>query len=220
MLQRFAPLAGKRALDIGCGVGVYVARMAELGRAAYGVDVDEGKVRRAGEVGLSVCVGEAEHLPFASDTFDVVLLHEVIEHVRDDRRAVEEACRVTNLGGRIVIFAPNRLYPFETHGAYWRGIYHFGNIPLVNYLPDAWRERFCPHVRVYTRAGLRALYEGLPCRPIVYTQIYPGYDKVARRSPLLASLFRRVTYLLEHTPLRALGLSHFLVLEKADKWSR
>ncbi len=48
-----------------------------------------------------------------------------------------EIFRVLKPGGRLVLFCPNRGYPFETHGIYWRGKYHFGNIPLVNYLPQA-----------------------------------------------------------------------------------
>jgi len=214
MIRRFAPLAGKRVLDIGCGIGTYVVKMAALSEVAYGVDLDEEKIREERAKHLPLCVGAAEHLPFATASLDVVLLHEIIEHVSDDRLAVEEGCRVLRQGGRMVIFAPNRLYPFETHGVYWGGTYHPGNIPLVNYLPDVWRKRLCPHVRAYTRAGIRALYEGLPCRLIVHTQVYPGYDKIARRFPGIAGLLRRVTYLAERTPLRAFGLSHLVVLEK------
>ncbi|MEZ4658484.1 MAG: hypothetical protein R2911_13000 [Caldilineaceae bacterium] len=47
-------------------------------------------------------------------------------------------------GGRGIIFAPNRFHPFETHGHYWRGQYHFGNTPLINYLPDPLRNRLAP----------------------------------------------------------------------------
>ena len=110
-----------------------------------------------------------------------------------------------------MIFAPNRLYPFETHGVFWRGRYHFGNIPLVNYLPDRWRARFCPHVRAYTRRDLRQLLDGLPVRIVVHTQIFPGYDKIVHRYPALGHALRRMTYFLERTPrLRSLlGLSHF-----------
>ncbi len=214
MIQHFAPLEGKLVLDVGCGIGAYMRKMEPLSRAVYGIDVDEAKIREAHQTLSHVAVAAAEHLPFPASSFDVVLLHEIIEHVSDDRLTLQEACHVLRPGGRIVIFAPNRLYPFETHGAYWCGIYHYGNIPLVNYLPDAWRRRLCPHVRAYTRAGIRALYKDLPLRPVVHTQIFPGYDKIANRSPRKAALLRRITYFLERTPLRASGLSHFVVLEK------
>jgi hypothetical protein len=115
----------------------------------------------------------------------------------------------------LVVFAPNRLYPFETHGAYWGGRYHFGNIPLVNYLPRRWRKRLAPHVRAYTRRDLDRLFDGLPVSVVAHTQIYPGYDKIVRRRRLLGRVLRKATYLLERTPLRAFGLSHLLVVEKA-----
>jgi len=120
-------------------------------------------------------------------------------------------------GGHIVIFVPNRLYPFETHGCYWRGTYHFGNIPLINWLPDPLRNRLAPHVRAYTVPGLRALFRGLPVRVLVHRQIYAGYDNIVARHPALGRWIRRVTYALEGTPLRFFGLSHFLVLQVTEK---
>jgi hypothetical protein len=51
-------------------------------------------------------------------------------------------------------------------------------------------------------------------RVVVHTQIYPGYDNIVARQPQLGRLLRALTYALEATPLRAFGLSHFLVAEK------
>ena len=110
-----------------------------------------------------VC-GAGEHLPFPCDYFDLILSHEVLEHVQDDRAAICEMVRVLRSGGRLALFCPNRGYPFETHGIYWRGRYHFGNIPLVNWLPRRWRDRLAPHVHVYTRRDLETLFAGLPVR--------------------------------------------------------
>ncbi|MCB0230109.1 MAG: class I SAM-dependent methyltransferase, partial [Anaerolineae bacterium] len=76
------------------------------------------------------------------------------------------------------------------------------------------RDRLAPHVRAYTRRGLRSLFDALPARIVHHTVIYPGYDNIARRQPELGRLIRRVTYALEESPLRWLGLSHFLVVEK------
>ena len=222
MIRRHAPLEGATILDAGAGVGTYVRAFRRFGDHVFGVDLDPEKlVEAAGDV-PNLCAASVEMLPFPDDTFDVVLSHEVIEHVVDDGAAVAEAVRVLRAprpatgerGGRLVLFAPNRLYPFETHGAYWRGAYHFGNIPFVNYLPDRWRGRLAPHVRAYTRRDLRRLFAGLPVRIVAHTQIYPGYDKIVRRRPGLGRVLRAATYLLEHTPLRAFGLSHLLVVEK------
>src|SRR5690606_33596611 len=112
------------------------------------------------------------------------------------------------------LFCPNRWYPVEQHGIYWRGVYKFGNIPLVNYLPDPLRNRLAPHVRTYTAGGIRRVFAGLPVRIIHHTRIFGGYDNIERRRPGLGRLIKNVLYTAERTPFRALGISHLLVLEK------
>ena len=214
LVRRSVPLEGARVLDVGCGIGAYVRRMRELSPGVYGVDIDAQRVRRGSSDLPNLMLAVSEHLPFLDNSFDAVLLNEVIEHVHDDAATVREACRVAKVGGSVVIFAPNRLYPFETHGVYVRKRYIFGNIPLVNYLPDFLRRRLAPHVRAYRAGDLRRLTAGLDARWAEHRVIYPGFDNVAARSKLLARALRSILYALERTPLQVLGLSHFLVLEK------
>lgn len=214
LIRRYAPLEGRRVLDAGCGVGMYVAAFRRFTDAAYGVDLDWQRAAQAAGHSPNVQVASVEELPFADGSFDAVLSHEVIEHVTDDRAAVAEAVRVLKPGGRLVLYAPNRLYFFETHGFFWRGEYRFGNIPLINWLPDRWRNRFCPHVRAYTARGLRRLLDGLPVKVVAHTQVYPGFDNIVTRHPRLGRWLRRVLYALERTPLRLFGLSHLLVVER------
>ncbi len=217
LIRRYADLDARRILDVGCGLGTYVKKLRAFSEDVYGVDIDAEKVAQAKQELEHIFLAPAEELPFPDAYFDVVLLHEVLEHVDNDRRALREAYRVAKVGGRLVIFVPNRLYPFETHGVYWRGEYHFGNIPLVNYLPDAIRDRLCPHVRTYTRRSLLQLLDRLAYRLVVHRQIYPGYDNIAWSHPALARALRNVTYALENTPLRVFGLSHLLVAEKTRR---
>jgi SAM-dependent methyltransferase len=214
MVRRWVDLPGRRVLDDGCGVGIYTAAFQRETPHVFGIELETERVRDARERARGVARAVGEHLPFADGAFDVVFSHEVLEHVSDDRRCAAEMVRVARGGGRIVVFVPNRLYPFETHGVYWRGQYRFGNVPLVNYLPDPLRDRLAPHVRAYTARSLRRLFAGLPVRVLHHSRIFPGYDKLSGRSELLARFLRRVTYFLERTPLRMLGLSHFLVLER------
>jgi SAM-dependent methyltransferase len=215
MIRRYAPLEGARILDVGCGLGMYVRAFRCFSDQVYGVDVDPEKVAQASQELPHIQTALAEELPFADGFFDVVLLHEVLEHVDDDRQAVREAHRVTKVGGRIVVFAPNRLWPWETHGVFWRGQYRFGNIPLVNYLPNSLRNRLVGHVRVYTGHGLRRLFHGLPVCILHHSTIYPGFDNLAAGRPALARLVRGVTYTFEKVLLlRSCGLSHFLVVQK------
>ena len=212
--QAAGPRLAGRVLENGCGVGLYAERLAALGASVMGLEFDFERATQAAQRAVRVLNAAGESLPFPAHTFDLILSHEVLEHVRDDHAAVQEMIRVLKTGGRVVVFCPNRGYPFETHGIYWRGKYHFGNVPLVNYLPRPWRDRLAPHVRIYTRGNLQRLAQGTPVRTIDYRVIFGGYDNVIRRFGPAGKLLRAVLQFLERTPLRVLGLSHFWVLEK------
>jgi len=215
MVRRWAPLRGHRVLDVGCGVGMYTAAFLREAPYVFGVEIERERALEARERATGVVEATGERLPFPDAAFDVVFSHEVLEHVTHDRACVAEMVRVTRPGGRVVVFVPNRLYPFETHGVFWRGHYHFGNVPLVNWLPTPLRNYLAPHVRAYTAGGLRRLFDGLPIHVVHHTRVFPGYDNVVARAPVLGRALRAVTYALEHTPLRVLALSHLLVVEKA-----
>ncbi len=163
---------------------------------------------------ITCAAGEA--LPFQSSSFDLILSHEVLEHVQDDRLAVQEIIRTLKPMGRAVIFVPNRGYPFETHGVFWRGRYHFGNIPLVNYLPHPIRDRLAPHVRIYSQKDLEALFNGLAVRIVRRQTIFGAYDNIIARRPRLGKALRKTLHFLEKTPLKIFGLSHFWVIEKTS----
>jgi SAM-dependent methyltransferase len=217
-LKMIADYAGARlkgrVLDDGCGVGMYVKRLEQTGARAVGLEYDFERARLASANAPEVLNAASERLPFASGNFDLVLSHEVIEHVRDDRAAIREMSRVLRAGGRAIIFCPNRGYPFETHGIYWRGRYRFGNIPFVNYLPRALRDRLAPHVRVYSAGDLERLLAGAPVRVVQRTVIFGAYDNIVARFGVLGRVLRAVVQALESTPLRIFGLSHFWVFEK------
>jgi SAM-dependent methyltransferase len=227
MVRRWVNLPGQRVLDVGCGVGMYTAAFLRETPCVFGVEVERERALEARERAAGMVQAPGERLPFPDATFDVVFSHEVLEHVADDRACMVEMVRVTRRpetdvppgaegrpGGRILVFVPNRLYPFETHGVFWRGRYRFGNVPLVNWLPTPLRNRLAPHVRAYTAGALRRLFDGLPVRVVHHTVVFPGYDNILARTPSLGRALRAVTYALERTPLRAFGLSHMLVAER------
>ena len=218
MIAHWAKLDHSRVLIDGCGVGMYAAKIGRhYAASVQAFDIEIERVRETRENTPWAVVAAAEQIPYPSNTFDTILSHEVIEHVQDDRLTAREMVRVLKPGGRIVIFCPNRWYPFETHGHYWRGNYHFGNTPLINYLPDAWRNRFAPHVRAYTGRGLRRLFDDQPVKFVHHSRVYGGYDNIIARLGKPAKVIRDGLYCLENTPLDTWGLSHLLVVEKLEQ---
>jgi SAM-dependent methyltransferase len=215
MIANWANLKGTYFLEDGCGLGAYSSQiLRRFTPHVEALDIEPERIKTAQEEVPHALVAAAEFLPYPSNRFDAVLSNEVIEHVRDDQAALAEMVRVTKPGGRIVIFCPNRWYPFETHGYYWRGKYHFGNTPLINYLPDFLRDKLAPHVRAYTAGQLHTLINELPAKIVEHTRIFGGYDNIVARAPRLGNLLRTILYALESTPMRFFGLSHLLVLEK------
>lgn len=207
-------------LENGCGVGMYVEKLARHAQApVVGLEYDfERACQAAGATAhlanVSIVSAAGERLPFPAAQFQLILSHEVLEHVGDDRLAAAEMTRALQPGGRMAIFVPNRGYPFETHGIFWKGHYRFGNIPLVNWLPRRLRDRLAPHVRVYSSADLEKLFTGLPVRVVERRVIFGAYDNIIARRPRLGKVLRSVLQFLERTPLRVLGLSHFWVVER------
>ncbi len=214
LIERHVPLKDKAILDVGCGLGTYVEKFRGFSEDVHGVDVDEERVAVASASLPNIQVAFGEDLPFPDARFDVVFLNEVIEHVEDDRRTIAEAVRVLRPGGHVVIYAPNRWFPFETHGVYVGKRFVFGNIPLVGYLPDPLRRRFAPHVRAYTHRGIERLFDGLPVTIDVHSYVYPGFDNFAARNRLVGGALRRIFYFLESTAFERFGLSHFVVARR------
>ncbi|MGE5462923.1 MAG: class I SAM-dependent methyltransferase [Syntrophothermus sp.] len=203
-----------RILENGCGVGMYVEHLSPFGGQVIGLEYDFERAVEAGENSPHIINAAGEFVPLPSSTFDLILSHEVIEHVQDDRAAIREMVRILQPGGRIALFCPNRGYPFETHGIYWKGEYHFGNKPLINYLPRRLRDQLAPHVRVYSGRDLGKLFEGLPVKFIERTVIFGAYDNIIARFGPFGKILRSILQLFEKTPLKFLGLSHFWVIER------
>jgi len=109
---RFAvPLVrGLRVLDIACGEGYGAAALLAAGAASVtGVDVSaETCAHAARRYGLQTIVGDAQNIPLAAASMDVVVSFETIEHLPDPARFLAECARVLVPGGTLVISTPNR----------------------------------------------------------------------------------------------------------------
>jgi len=93
-------------LDVGCGTGANLELLARYGEAE-GVDVSPEALAFCRERGLqNVRQGEAEHLPYADASFDLVTGLDVVEHLDDDVAGLQEMRRVLRPNGRALLFVP------------------------------------------------------------------------------------------------------------------
>lgn len=110
-------------LDIGCATGIFLNEMRKIGWKCQGVEPDLTAVKYAKErFGLDVFHGFLEDAKLPSNTYDVVTLWDVLEHVYDLNSTVSEIIRVLKPGGVIIATLPNAT-AFERHifGEYWVG---------------------------------------------------------------------------------------------------
>ncbi len=207
-------------LDIGTGYGVYRSHLLSKSACYIGIDVDESGLKRAQEDdrGADLVLMSAEHLAFKDDLFDIVLLIEVLEHVKDDRKALEEIHRVLKPGGLAILTAPNKLFPFETHGISigpriigTRGL----GFPLLPYLPTPLRERIA-NARVYTAGNLTKLLTAVDLRLDCVDFIGPSLDKLrinfsGLRIDTPVDLLSRLIYRWESMPVARSILTTIIV---------
>jgi 2-polyprenyl-3-methyl-5-hydroxy-6-metoxy-1,4-benzoquinol methylase len=100
---------GWRVLEIGCSAGYYSKRLVTRGARVVGMDLNTPLVAEAAANYREAffCAGEAGGLPFASSSFDAVVMLEVIEHVPNERAALEEIRRVLRPGGLLFLSTPH-----------------------------------------------------------------------------------------------------------------
>jgi 2-polyprenyl-6-hydroxyphenyl methylase/3-demethylubiquinone-9 3-methyltransferase len=103
--------AALRVLDVGCGGGFLSEEFSRLGCSVCGIDISAASITTAIEharqvqLDIDYCVATAEALPLAAGSFDVVICCDVLEHVKNVEKVVQEAARVLK---------PNGLYLFDT----------------------------------------------------------------------------------------------------------
>ncbi len=154
LLQNVAPLASDaHILDAGCGAGPALRYLKQRGFIPFGTDLIEYPLRQARQLlpdaRLAQCDSDVP-LPFAENSFDVILLSEVIEHVAAPEFTLREGWRVLKPNGAAALTTPNlwdarRVY-YPALGKVWSGDADATHQTLFN--PQTLRD-------VFVRAGFR-----------------------------------------------------------------
>src|SRR5690606_890090 len=93
---------GGDVLEVGCGTGLVLQRIARFAKSARGIDLSPGMLDKARARGLDVLEGSATELPFPDDSFDVCCSFKVLAHVPAINMALSEMARVTRSGGVVI----------------------------------------------------------------------------------------------------------------------
>jgi SAM-dependent methyltransferase len=192
-----------RAVDVGCGDGKWTAMAADIAARA-GIDVSfiglDWSLTALGQAkghGLGVVRGSVEHpgLPLASNSVDIVIMSELIEHLVDTDTALEEVRRVLVPGGSLLLSTPN-LAAWYNRGLLLLGVQPlFTEVSLLGIYGRPGHE-VVGHLRVFTRRALTALLDahgfvdvtiaGAPYHDV--PRLLRPIDRLMCRTPGLSSI--------------------------------
>lgn len=118
-LKRFQPWGGRRLLDVGCGLGYFMACAAAAGWSAYGCDTSARWVERAGDVtGAPERIACAEpRAELFGGNFDLITVWDVLEHIYDPLPFLRAITPLLAHDGRVFIRTPNVAWVYPTYGA-------------------------------------------------------------------------------------------------------
>jgi len=152
-----------KVLDAGCGEGFYLMLLDKVyGCQVLGLDNDPKILERAKKwvkekSNIKFAVGDVTNLPFENESFDKIILSEVLEHVPEDRKALSEIYRVLKKDGILGITVPNHNYPLLWDPLNWirehLGLGHFS--PESGFFGGIW----AMHRRLYHFSEIRKLVE-------------------------------------------------------------
>ena len=97
--------AGKKILDLGCATGEYCSKLKSIGFECTGIDINQEYIEKTLKKGIDAFLMKGDDLKFSNDSFDTVLLFEVLEHVDNPLAVLKEAKRVAKKN--ILITVPN-----------------------------------------------------------------------------------------------------------------
>lgn len=201
---------GQCLLDAGCGR--YMQFSKALAATAYvvGIDLEETLETRNERAPFGVR-GDLNRLPFAAESFDMLISRSVVEHLDNPPAVFREFARVLRPGGKVVIVTPNKydyvsliaaITPFRVHQLLVSRIF-----PVSEH--DVFPTRYRANTASAIRKGLRSA--GFVERELRMVNHYPAYLMFSPVLFRLGILYERLTSL---EPLRSLRGSILCVFEK------
>lgn len=208
--EKIGPVHGSRVLEVACGRGGFVRELARAGAHITGCDfsmaallVGQAKLRPMNDAARAALIqGDAQSLPFASESFDIIVSCETIEHVPDVRSALREMWRVARPGAKLFLTTPNYANAMGLYDLYSR-VRH----PHRRDDQPFDRRQWIPQIRNYVSdAGWKIIHSDGTVHQL---PIFPGRNPV-----LLPSLESNRTV---RKLLSPFAYHYFLISEKRDR---
>lgn len=123
---------GGRTLDIGCGPGIMVKELVDIGYEFWGLDasprmIEQCKKKFSDNKEAHFSVGDATNLEFQDGFFDLVTCMGVIDRIERYELAIEEMLRIIKINGTLIVSFPNLYSPF----AWWRAFVFYPIVDLI-----------------------------------------------------------------------------------------
>lgn len=175
---------GKKVLDLGCNVGYGSEILSKTAKHVYGVDVSENAILAAkekyGDLGISFDRVDGENLPFADDEFDMIISCQVIEHVVDYDKYINEIKRVLSSNGLVIFTTPNSLIRLDPGMTPWNEFHvrEFDHTELKSLL-----------LKYFSAVGISGLFAEEPIYSLELNRVGKARAKARKRK-----LFGFITY--------------------------
>lgn len=157
IIEELNPENGQRIIDLGCGTGYYLFLLSNLGLKlkVTGFDYDGEAINEAKSSAygknIEIVTGDLHEMPFKDKSFDKAVMSEVLEHVEDDEKVLQEVYRILKPGGVLVISAPSIDYPFLWDPVNWILQHFFGVHFKKGFVSGIWNN----HLRLYSMQILK-----------------------------------------------------------------
>ncbi len=168
---------GVDVLDVGCGSGTLLGLLKQRGFRVNGLDFSaEAAAIAKAENGVDVAVGSLEEAHFPAESFDVVTLFHVMEHVTNPRLVLAQVSRVLKPNGVAILQVPNiESWQFKIFGARWYGL----DIPrhVIDYSRNSMLKLLADSGFVVNRIRHFNLRDN---GPALVSSVFPSLDPVSR----------------------------------------
>lgn len=175
LIKSFSGLPKGKILDLGCGDGNYSRRLKDLGFEVVSGDIDIARFKYKNEIEFKHC-DITKEMPFADNTFDYVLLMEVVEHLRNPYTVISEINRIIKKGGSLIISTPNILSLKSRLRFMFEGCYEYFREPPLDHVKNPKEVIFNLHIVPYRYQELEFLLAATGFKvEKIFASNYEGY---------------------------------------------